>query len=352
MKIILYGDTDIEGTGAWCYAEAIKSQGHELFVYKNDCFLEMYSRSLFWKILRKLNHRSVLKIHRQEHFTGLLTMAETTLPDMIIILKGIHIGKEDIRTLKNFARFVVNINHDDFFSHNKNIISRRQFAALPYYDHIFTTRQVNVGEIKPYNSHVEFFMFAYYPGIHTVPLMTEGEKTKYSTDVLFIGTYEKHRAKMLEKLMASCRFNLAIYGIGWHRLATSSIIRKYVKSHSGIWMHEMAKAIAAAKITVGFLRKENRDEYTQRSLEIPACGGLLLAERSGFHQHLFNEDKEAVFFDADNVDELKEKIGYLLANQNTANQIRASGHKKITNGNFTYADRIHQLIERYNEFHR
>ncbi len=352
MKIILYGEAQIKGTGAWCYAEAIKEKGHELFLYRNDTFLETYSSSFFWKLVRRINRRSVLGIHQKRHFKGLLHLAQINLPEIIIILKGIHLGKEDIQGLKKYSSFVININHDDFFSHNKNNRSKRQFEAIPDYDYIFTTRTVNVNEVKLFNRRTDFFKFAYYPEIHSIPLLSNEEKQKYSADVLFVGTYERHRAAMLEKLMMQQDFDLAIYGNDWHKLKRKSILHKYIRSYKGLWMENMAKAIACAKITLGFLRKENRDEYTQRSFEVPACGGLLLAERSNFHKFLFKEEKEAVFFDADNINELKNKISFLLENENQANQIRKAGHTKVVTGDFSYYDRINQLMERFHEFHR
>ncbi len=352
VKIILYGEGHIEGTGAWCYAQAIKEMGHEVLLFRDDYKLEQYANSFFWKIIRRLNGRQVLKQHRNAHNKALLDTAAHHNPDIIIILKGLHIGKEDIKKLKRYSPFVVNINHDDFFSLNKNNRSKVQFNAIPVYDYIFTTRQVNVPEVKKYNNRVELFMFSYYPLIHQQFRLSKAASEKYACDVLFIGTYEKHRAALLEKLMTNFNVALAIYGKGWDKLNAVSVLKKYVKSTQGLWMQEMSKAIQAAKITLGFLRKENRDEYTQRSFEIPVSGGVLLAERSNFHQKLFEEGKEAIFFNPADDTELRNKIIWLLENDAEREKIREAGHKKISEGKFTYNDRINQLVERYHEYKR
>ena len=57
-----------------------------------------------------------------------------------------------------------------------------------------------------------------------------------------------------------------------------------------------------------FLRKVNRDKITTRSIEIPACRGFMLAERTKAHENLFQENIEADLFSNNN--ELYEKIKY------------------------------------------
>jgi len=113
---------------------------------------------------------------------------------------------------------------------------------------------------------------------------------------------------------------------------------------------DLCRAIGSAKIALGFLRKENRDEYTQRTFEIPACGGLLLAERTEEHSRLLEEGVEAEFFDINKHDELCQKVSSLLNDPARREEIRRRGTQAIVRGQHTYVDRLHRLFQVYELF--
>jgi spore maturation protein CgeB len=112
-------------------------------------------------------------------------------------------------------------------------------------------------------------------------------------------------------------------------------------------MAEMAKAIGGAKISLAFLRKENRDDYTQRTFEIPACGGVLLAERTARHLDFYQEGVEAEFFDANSNDDLVSKALFLLKNDVHREKLRGAGRAALLRQQHTYEDRVARLIELY-----
>jgi spore maturation protein CgeB len=110
-------------------------------------------------------------------------------------------------------------------------------------------------------------------------------------------------------------------------------------------MDDQCKAIGGAKIALAFLRKLNRDDYTQRTFEIPACGGLLLAERTARHASFYREGIEAEFFDPSKPDELVRKVRELLADGERRRAIREAGRRALERGHHTYSDRLIRVLE-------
>jgi spore maturation protein CgeB len=343
MKVLIYGETERYGTGAWCYKQALVRFGCEVVEYDNATGLTSYFNNITWRIHRRLGGR-IPNWLRTKHVEPFVKLCVKFNPDVVIVLKGLYLSRFDIEQVRASGAWVVNINHDDFFSKNRNNWSILQHNCLSSYNYIFTTRSVNVAEVAPLNSKVEFFPFAYDPSIHRV-MCSEGELGS-GVDVLFIGTHECSRASFMEAIVKALPVDLEIYGEGWDRLASNSCLRSRVKGR-GLWGDDMARALGMAKLSLGFLRKENRDEYTQRSFEIPACGGLFLAERTPSHLRFFVEGVEAEFFAVDEPTELISKVKMLLSDSARRKAIRVAGNAAILRQKHTYDDRISCINQRY-----
>lgn len=337
VKIVLYGEAHQAGSGAYCYAETLRELGHSVVPVGNDVELDWYS-TLPGRVTRKLV--GVLSSHRARHAEVLVRAVERERPELVIVLKGMYIGPTEVLAMRKASAFVTIINHDDFFSLNPNNRSRAQHAALSCYDFVFVTREVNVQEVAPINPNVEFLPFAYHPKVHRPVEIPKA----FETDVVFVGTWESERCQLLEQLVKRVPARYAIWGSHWSRASRRSPLRPYIMGRDALG-DDQCRALGGAKIALAFLRKLNRDDYTQRTFEIPACGGLLLAERTARHATFYREGVEAEFFDPNQPEELIDKVRSLLADPDRREAIREAGRRALARQHHTYRDRMLRLLE-------
>lgn len=219
--------------------------------------------------------------------------------------------------------------------------SRYYLASLPIYDLHVTTKSYNVAELKKLGvQDVIFIDKAYDPHTHLPIILSPEEKAKWSADVGFIGGFEEDRfQKMLT--LAKAGIEVTIRGPGWSHLRN---IHHNLIIESG-WVIDVnyAKIICATKINLNFLRKVNRDLQTARSIEIPATGSFMLAERTGEHLSLFVEGKEAEFFS--NEEELIAKVRYYLDHERERKHIAAAGRKRCLQSGYSNKERLTYVFE-------
>ena len=345
MKILLYGESLNPGCGSWSYATTLQAMGHEVEHCDSWGGLEHYMSGYGWRLWWRATRR-ILERHRCAHARRLIRHAEKFKPDVVLVLKGLHIAASDVRAIQATGAWTAIINHDDFFSHNPANISCAQRDALPAWDWVFACREANVDEVRPFNPNVEFFWFGYNPVVHH-PVEADAsdpeELRRWSSDVAFVGTWESERAAWMEYLVERVDVDFAIWGGQWHKLSKGSPLRQYIRGGE-IYLDDQCRAIRCAKISLGFLRKQNRDFFTTRTFEIPACGGLLLGERTDLHKSIYREDVEASFFDVNDPDEMVEKVKQLLADDEGREAIRKAGHAAVLQGGHAYQDRLEQVL--------
>jgi spore maturation protein CgeB len=117
------------------------------------------------------------------------------------------------------------------------------------------------------------------------------------------------------------------------------------RSHQGgeVYGDDYARALSGAKIGLGFLRKSWPDQHTTRTFEIPACGSMLLADRTEEHQNLFAEGSEAEFFASE--EELLDKIKFYSGNEPARKTIAGAGYQRCVNGAYSYVHRLRSALD-------
>jgi len=340
LRILFLGPLYIGGTCLMRF-QAMKDLGYEVVPVNTEPEeIRRLQKRLFYRIKRKLLgpqdlagvNQKIIKIVEESHF------------DVVWVDKGIMIKPETLLKIKSIQpqMILVHYNPDDPFGRFRSGWSTF-IKSIPFYDIHFVSRRVNVAEYKRVGARKVVFLLpfrGFSPSVHRPVQLNEKEKYLLGGPVGFIGSYEKERAEYLLYL-AEKGVPVRVWGSGWagKRWLKHPNLRIEGKELIG---EDYVKGICSFDIVLCFLRKGNRDLHTSRSIEIPACGAFMLAERTDEHKQLFEEGKEAEFFNTK--EEMLEKMRYYLEHEDERLKIAAAGRQRCLRSRYSYQERLREML--------
>ena len=261
-------------------------------------------------------------------------------PSVVWIDKGLTVRPETISQVKAMLPNAITVSYSPDDMMNPNNQTPNYLGSLPLFDYHVTTKSYNVNELKQLGAREVIFVDnAYCPRIHHPTIISQIERQKLGGPVGFIGGWEQEREQYL-MFLAENDVPVRIWG-PWKRNR---------RHHSNLrvegrvaWGDDYARTSSAFDINLCFLRKENRDLQTTRSIEIPACGGFMLAERTDEHLALFDEGKEAEFFESK--EELLCKVKYYLRHDDARQRIALAGYRRCVQGGYSNRERLNKVME-------
>lgn len=273
----------------------------------------------------------------------LIKSVESLRPQVLWIDKGVRIYPSTLRLIK--TRYpdikLVHYNPDDPFGHGGLGGWRRFIQTIPLYNVHFVPRRDNIEEYRQRGASRVIHNIptrGFDPDIHKLYPRTDPVVRAFACDVGFLGAFEKERYLSLMRL-AYDNIPLRVMANWPQRWSHPSLLRAPYDARG----QNYGKALSSFKIGLGFLRKANRDQHTSRSIEIPACGTFLLAERTDEHLMLFEEGREAEFFSSD--DELLDKVRFYLANNHARESIARAGRVRCLRSGYDYGTRMRLMLE-------
>ena len=359
MKILFIGPLDI-GQTSRMRMETLIELGHAIIPLNSQSGWDQASR-----VCRRLqqgfaNGPIIKKIN-----LNLLELAINHKPDLLWAEKQEYIYPQTLRELFKHGIKSLHFTPDPYFSLSWKR-TRLSDECMPLFDYTITSKKYELDEYKKKCKRVIYMPLGFAEAVHR-PLFPADSREReiYKSDVAFIGGWEPRREKMLECIVRETNCDLKIWGYGWEHLVDgrwtlrrwlamnqlagniqfkikkNEILSKAVQG-SEIYADAYAWAISGAKINIGFLRQVCPDQHTTRTFEIPACGSMLLADRTEEHREFFIEGKEAEFFSSK--EELAEKVKFYLAHEELRKKIAMNGYEKCYAAGYSYNNRLKDVL--------
>jgi hypothetical protein len=255
-------------------------------------------------------------------------------PDILFAFKGNYLSRS---TLKKLDCLKVHYHPDD----SSNPLNRTAIfnAAESFYDIHFTSKKHNISEIFHRTGKKVFFIwYAYDERWHFRATPLNFNYPKYQ--IGFIGHMRPDRSELILNLANKYGKKLAVSGLKWNRIQNLKFLASlYPPSYE----ESFSSFVAMAPVQLGLLNSDNRDQHTARSFEIPAAGGLILAEDTAEHREIFDSEKNALFFKSEA--DLYDKIFWVAAYPEEAQKIAENGFLHITRNQNTWKDRAIEILK-------
>jgi hypothetical protein len=209
---------------------------------------------------------------------------------------------------------------------------------IPLVDCFFTFGRFMVDELVAAGARrVEVLHFAQDAALHAPPRLDAEARARLHSEVAFVGNYSPERAEWLRHLLD---FDLALWGLRWDRaIALDARFRRAVR---GLRREGSAFAEAYAAADIGLnLIQAYPDGHNMRSFEGPACGGLILSNRTRELVEIFREGEEIACFATP--DELRAQVAFYLARPDERARVAANGLRRVAGE--TYAARARRILE-------
>lgn len=327
---ILYAYRNDPGSTARQRLHALRALGHDVTPFDMRRYRE--KTWVMSKFLAKVRWSpNIARMNRD-----LLAESCASAFDWVWIDKGILIFPETIRGFQQQVGVkVIHYTPDPALTFHR---TRHFSRSIPLYDALITTKSYEQDLYRQAGAQrLIFVQQGYDPELFRPVDVPPDLHERIKSDVCFVGHYEEHYARSLEAA-ADVSPNLKFWGTWWDsKIGRHPSLRTHYQN-GGVWDQDYVNVLNATKIALGFLARLAPDQATTRTFEIPACGAMLLAERTAEHESLYDDGKEAVFYDG--LDELREKLAYYLAHDEEREQIAAAGRERCLRSDYAHTGRF------------
>jgi spore maturation protein CgeB len=309
------------------------------------------------QVQRRLQRGSVVdEINRL-----VLERARKFRPNLVWAEKQEFLRPETIEELRKLGAKAVHFTPDPYFCLDWKR-TRLMDEAMSAFDALVYCKSYEREQYEGVGRPTVYMPLGYCDEVHR-PLASEDACWRCA--IGFLGGWEPRRERLLHAV-AAAGVEVKIWGGYWEflrdgrwtprrhiilrQLAGNDCFRFHcdeLLSHAyqggEVYADDYARALTGSKIGIGFLRKAWPDQHTTRTFEIPACGSLLLADRTEEHQQFFEEGKEAEFFGS--CEELVDKVKFYSSNESARKSVADRGYKRCKESGYAYVCRVSGALQ-------
>lgn len=338
LRVLVLHENWLGSTGR-TGAEALRRLGCQVFDIDEQTIFPSATR-LSSRAVRRMS-RSVW-VHELNDLV--LKEAEWFRPGIFLAFKGQSLYVNTLRTLRTMGISLYNFFPDtSAFTHGRLLPK-----SLPEYDCIFYTKPFWYADVtKRVSLKAGYFLsHGYNPSLHCPVELDARDILDYGCDVSFIAIHSSYKEEILEGLVSlRPNLNFCIWGNGWKERCTSAALHQHIKGFPLVG-ERYIRAIQAARINLGIMNgprygASSGDHVTERSFQIPACGGFMLHQRNAEILDLYQEGEEMACFDS--LEELVTKIDYFLSHPEERHRIARAGRLRCAPA-YSFDNRMAELL--------
>ena len=356
MKILYLGEID-PGQTALMRMRALERLGHSVGGVHTS---EAWKRASWgMRQLQRRTHRGSIV---EEINCTILSAARQFRPSVVWADKQEFLRAETVEELQKLGARTVHFTPDPYFSLGWKR-TRLMDETMRAFDVLVYCKSYERKQYEALGKPAVYMPLGYCDQVHR-PLISED--ARWSSAVGFLGGWEPRRERLLHAVTAA-GIDLKIWGGYWEFLRDGKwtprrhiILRQLAgrdqfrfhsdellsRAHQGgeVYADDYARALTGSRIGLGLVRKVCPDQHTTRTFEIPACGSLLLADRTEEHQEFFEEGKEAEFFAS--CEELLDKLKFYCSNESARKLVADRGYQRCKDSGYAYVCRLRHTLQR------
>jgi hypothetical protein len=273
-----------------------------------------------------------------------IEVARTVQPTLAIVVKGVFLHSETVRTIrKEIGGPFINYYPDNPYcgvpwNPRKTSAQRRDLVdVLRQYTRVYIWGKHLADRLANDGVASGFLPFGADPTLRPAPGASPpcGECGKQHM-VVFVG---QHSDKREHHIAAIRRHSVSLWGNRWSRL-TPEVQQRHVVHKQPLFGLAVSDVYARAAVCLNVIDDLNMPGHNMRTFEVPASGGVMLAQYTAEQAEFFPEDVAAAYYRTR--EELDDKLDRLVSDAEYRERLRYNA--VVRAGEHTYDKRVRSML--------